>query len=89
MLEQSIPEGVHPMEGTHAEAVCVRTVACGRDPYKQQDCGGMCPLGEILCWSMGGEQGERSDGDSVKWTSDSPYFLTLFIIWGKEGENLE
>lgn len=32
MLQQSIPEGLHPMEGTHAGAVCVRTVAHRRDP---------------------------------------------------------
>lgn len=53
-----------------------------------EDHGGMCPVGETLCWSIGREQGERSDGDNVKWTNDSPCSLTLFIIWWKERENL-
>lgn len=47
-----------------------------------------CPVGETLGWSVGGEQGERSDGDNVKWTNGSPYSSILFVVWGKEEENL-
>lgn len=45
-----------------------------------EDHGGMCPMGETLFWSVGGEPEERSDGNNVKRTNDSPYSLTLFLI---------
>lgn len=89
MLKQSVPEGLHPMEGTHAGVVYVGTVACRRDPCWRRSWRKECVLWEkTLCWCMAGEQRERSDGDSVKEKNDSPYSLSLFTIWGKEGENL-
>jgi len=36
-LEQPVPEGLHPMEGTHAGAVC----------------GGLSPMGGAPSWSRG------------------------------------
>jgi len=37
MLEQSVPEGLHNVEGTHAGEVH----------------GGLCPVGGTPCWSRG------------------------------------
>lgn len=34
------------------------------------------------------ENKEKEVKETVKWTNDSPYSLTLFIIWGKKGKNL-
>jgi len=42
-LEQSVPEGLHPMEGTHAGAVCEELQPMGRTPVREV-CGELSPV---------------------------------------------
>jgi len=52
MLEQSIPEGLHPMEGTHTGAVCEELQTVGRT-HAGEVLGELSPLGWTPRWSKG------------------------------------
>jgi len=43
MLEQSVPEGLHPMEGTHTGAVCEELQPVGRT-HNGEVCGELSPI---------------------------------------------
>jgi len=52
MLEQPIPEGLHPMEVTHTGAVHEELQPVGRTHIGEVH-GGLSPMGGIPCWSRG------------------------------------
>ena len=49
-LEQSAPEGLHAVEGTHAGAVCEQLQPMGRT-HVGEVCGGLSPMGGTPQWS--------------------------------------
>ncbi|GAB0187278.1 hypothetical protein GRJ2_001193100 [Grus japonensis] len=51
-LEQSVPEGLHLMEETHAGAVHEELQPVGRTHIEVH--GGLSPMGGTPCWSRGG-----------------------------------
>ncbi|GAB0187733.1 hypothetical protein GRJ2_001238600 [Grus japonensis] len=51
-LEQSAPEGLHPVEGTHAGAVGEELQPVGRSHVGEVG-GGLSPVGGTPCWSRG------------------------------------
>jgi len=51
-LEQPVPEGLHPVEGTHAEAVRGELQPVGRT-HTGEFRGGLSPVGGTPCWSRG------------------------------------
>jgi len=53
MLEQSVPEGLHPMGRTHAGAVHEELHPIGIT-HVGEVCGELCPVGGTSCWSRGG-----------------------------------
>ena len=52
MLEQSVPEGLHPVDGTHTGAVCEELQPVGRT-HIGEVCGGLSPVGGTPRWSRG------------------------------------
>ena len=54
MLEQSVPEGLHPVERTHAGASCVELEPMGRT-HVGEVCEGLSPIGGTPRWSGGRE----------------------------------
>jgi len=52
MLEQSVPEGLHPVERTHAGAGREELQPVGRTHFGEVH-GGWFPVGGILHWSRG------------------------------------
>ena len=50
MLEQSGPEGLHPMEGTHTGAVLEELQPMGRTHVGEVG-GRLSPMGGTPCWS--------------------------------------
>lgn len=54
MLQQTIPEGVQPMEGTHAGADNEELQFVGRT-HVGEVCGRLFPMAGILHWSRGRE----------------------------------
>ncbi|PKU47688.1 ubx domain-containing protein 4 [Limosa lapponica baueri] len=52
MLEQSVPEGLHPLEGIHAGVVCEELQPVGRT-HVGEVCGELSPVGGTPCWSRG------------------------------------
>jgi len=52
MLEQSVPEMLQPMEGTHAGAVCEELQPIGRT-HAGEVCGGLSPVGGTPQWTRG------------------------------------
>jgi len=52
MLEQPVPEGLHPVEGTHAGAVCEELQTVGRT-HVGEVCGELSPVKGTSCWSGG------------------------------------
>ena len=46
-LEQSVPEGLQPIEGTYAGAICEELQLVGRTHAKEV-CGGLSPIGGTL-----------------------------------------
>ena len=51
-LEQAVPEGLHPMEGTHAVAVHEELQRVERNCFRAVR-GGQSPVGGTPCWSRG------------------------------------
>jgi len=52
MLEQSVPEGLHPVERTHAGAVCMVLKPLGRSHIGEIH-RGLLPVGRTPGWSWG------------------------------------
>ena len=52
MLEQSVPEGLHPVDGTHAGAVREELQPMGRTRVGEVH-GGLSPMGGTPQWSRG------------------------------------
>jgi len=52
MLEQPVPEGLHPMEGTHAGAVCEELQPMGGIGVGEVS-GELSPMGRTPQWSRG------------------------------------
>jgi len=52
MLEQSVPEGLHPVGRTHAGAVCEELQPVGRT-HTGEVYGGLSLVGGNPCWSRG------------------------------------
>jgi len=52
MLQQSVPEGLQPVEGTHTEAVCEELELVGRT-HIEEFCGELSPMRGTSLWSRG------------------------------------
>jgi len=52
MLEQPVPEGLHPVARTHNGAVCEELQPVGRTQFGEV-CGELSPVRGTSCWSRG------------------------------------
>jgi len=52
MLEQPVPEGLHPVEGTHAGTISQELQPVGRT-HIRAGCGELSPVRGTSCWSRG------------------------------------
>ena len=82
-LEQSVPEGLHPMERTHSEAAHEELQPMGRTHVGVVH-GGIFPMGGTPCWSLGGVWRGWSSRDNVWWTDCNPLSLSSCAIVGEQ-----
>ena len=85
-LDQSVPEGLHPVERTCAWAVCEELQPVGGTRAVEVH-GGLCPMGGIPHWSRGRLWGGRSGRDNAWWTYWNPHFLSPCTNQGEQVEN--
>ena len=64
MLEQSAPEGLHPVEGSHAGAVCEELQTVGRI-HAGEVHGGLSSVGGTSCWSRGSVRRKEQQREHV------------------------
>ena len=89
-LEQPVPEGLHPVEGTHAGVVCEDLQPMGRSHFGEvhrelwegSHAGSGAECEESSPW------GGKSDRDSMWRTDRNPHSQCPCAAWGEELENL-
>ena len=85
-VEQPVPEGWHPMEGTHAGAVCAELQPMGRTHVEEVG-GGWSPVGGTPHWTRGRVWRGRS-GRDVWWTDHNPHSPSPCATRGEEVEKI-
>jgi len=84
-LEQSAPDGLYLVEGSHAGIVHEELQPVGRTHIGQVH-GGLYPTSRTPCWSRGRLWEGRSGRDKVWWTDHKSHCPSLCLAWREKVE---